>query len=273
MAKRLALLAAASLVVAAAAAVPASASGMNLDGRPAPEIRLMGGLNGASAATTLASLRGRVVCLKFWLTRCPVCRGTLPEFQRIHDRYGKSGVTCLSVVLDRPEGVAPYLREAGWTFPVGCDPDGSGSSSLYGVQHFPGDYVIGVDGIVRASTGYPENVIAEELRKFRVMEWGDVPEALRAARDAIEDGDYGEGLRQAEAAAKAPDASAAVRTAVAKLVEIARRRQDNRFARVDSLVAAGNAPAARAELQKIVADFRGTSLEERAQKKLESVGR
>jgi hypothetical protein len=176
-------------------------------------------------------------------------------------------------VIDRPEGVAPYLREAGWTFPVGCDPDGSGSSSLYGVQHFPGDYVIGIDGIVRSSSGYPENVIAEELRKFRVAEWGDVPDALRDARDAVEEGDYGTALRQAEAAAKGADASATVKSAVGRLVEIARRRQDNRFARADGLVAAGNLPAARAELQKVVADFRGTSLEERAQKKLESLGR
>jgi peroxiredoxin len=266
---RLALAAAACLAVAAAA-VPASAAGSNLDGRQAPEIRLMGGLNGATAATTLASLRGRVVCLKFWLTNCPVCRRTLPDFQRLHDRYGKSGVVCLGVVIDRPEGVAPYLREAGWTFPVGCDPDAV-SAQQYGVQHYPGDYVIGIDGIVRASAGYPENVIAEELRKYRMAEWGEVPDALRAARDAVEDGDYGEAVRQAETAAKAADASPAVKTATAKLVEIARRRQDNRFARADAYVAAGNVAAAKAELQKVLTDFRGTSLEERAQKKLESV--
>ena len=266
------LLAAAALLAALAAAVPASAAGMNFDGRPAPEIRLMGGLNGATAGTTLASLRGRVVCLKFWLTHCPICRGTLPEFQRINDRYGKSGVTCLGVVVDRPEGVAPYLREAGWTFPVGCDPEGV-SSNVYGVHHFPGDYVIGIDGVVRASGGFPDAVIAEELRKYRVAEWGEVPDALRAARDAVEDGDYGEALRQAEAVAKPADAPAAVKAAVQRLLEIARRKQDNRFARADALVAAGNVGPARGELQKVIADFRGTSLEERAKQRLDSLGR
>jgi peroxiredoxin len=267
---RLALLPAAAALAVAAAAVPASASGMNLDGRLAPEIRLSGGLNGATAATTLASLRGKVVCLKFWLTHCPVCRGTLPEFQRLHDRYGKSGVYCLSVVLDRPENVAPYLREAGWTFPVGCDPQGT-SSNQYGVSHFPGDYIIGVDGVVRSSNHFPEAVIAQELGKFRLAEWGEVPEALRAARDAVEDGDYGEALRQAEATAKAAGTTDAVKAAVARLVEIARRRQDNRFARADAFVAAGNPAAARDVLQKVVADFRGTSLEERAKQRLAAV--
>jgi peroxiredoxin len=268
---RFALFAAAAVLSSAVAAVPASASGMNLDGRAAPEIRLAAGLNGVTAATTLASLRGRVVCLKFWLTHCPICRGTLPEFQRLHERYGKSGVYCLSIVIDRPEGVAPYLREAGWSFPVGCDPEGT-TSNQYGVHHFPGDYIIGVDGIVRSSDHFPESVIAEELRKFRLAEWGTVPDALRAARDAVEDGDYGEALRQAEATAKAAGTADDVKAAVARLVEIARRRQDNRFARADAYVAARNPAAARAELQKVIADFRGTSLEERAKQRLAAVG-
>ena len=267
---RFALLPAAAALAVAAAAVPASAAGTNLDGRPAPEIRLAAGFNGATASTTLTSLRGKVVCLKFWLTHCPICRGTLPVFQRLHERYGKSGVYCLAVVIDRPEGVAPYLREAGWTFPVGCDPAGT-YSNQYGVHHFPGDYIIGVDGIVRSSDNFSESVIAEELRKFRVAEWGEVPEALRAARDAVEDGDYGEALRQGEATAKPADAPEAVKAAVARLVEIARRRQDNRFARADAFVAAGNPAAARDVLQKVVSDFRATSLEERAKQRLGAV--
>src|SRR5262245_46089628 len=76
----------------AGASRPAAAAGWDLTGRMAPEIRLSDGLNGASEATTLASLRGKVVCLKFWLTGCPVCRGTLPEFQAIHDSYSSQGV-------------------------------------------------------------------------------------------------------------------------------------------------------------------------------------
>src|SRR5262249_50476753 len=150
-------------------------------------------VNGASASTTIASLRGKVVLLKFWLTWCPICQGTLPEYQALYDRYSRSGVVCLSVVSDTAQGVSAYLRQAGWTFPVGCDPVGY-SASQYGVSHFPGDYIIGIDGIVRSSSGFPREVIEEELRKLRVAEWGTVPASLRAAQTAVEDGDYGEAL-------------------------------------------------------------------------------
>jgi peroxiredoxin len=258
-----AALAAAILVPALAA----DASGRNLDGQQAPEIRLTAGLNGASAATTLASLRGKVVCLKFWLTNCPICRGTLPEFQSLHDQYGKSGVYCLGVVIDSPEGVSPYLQQARWTFPVGCDPN-QASSSKYGVSHFPGDYVIGPDGVVRSSSGFPRQVIDEELRKARALEWGNVPPSLAAAREAVEDGDYGEALRKAEPLAAAAGAAADVKAAVARLVEIAKQRQDNRFARADAFVQAGNVAAAKQVLERVVSDFKGTSLEARAKERL-----
>jgi peroxiredoxin len=251
------------------APAPASAGGANLDGQQAPEITLTDGLNGASASTTLQSLRGKVVLLKFWLTRCPICRGTLPAYQSLHDRFGRSGVVCLSIVIDSPAGVGPYLREAGWTFPVGCDPNRV-TAARYGMNRYPGDYVIGVDGRVRYSNGFPLQLIEEEMRRQRVLELGDVPESLRAVRDAVADGDYGKALRLGEAAAKAEGAAEDVKAAVTRLADIARDRQDNRFARADALRQRGAAAQARTELERILASFKDTSLEARARERLEA---
>jgi peroxiredoxin len=266
---RRAVLVAAAFLALAQLAPAARAGGLNLDGRAAPEISLTDGLNGASAATTLQSLRGKVVLLKFWLTRCPICRGTLPAYQSLHDRYGQSGVVCLSIVIDTAAGVGPYLREAGWTFPVGCDPNRV-TASRYGMNRYPGDYVIGVDGTVRYSNGFPIQVIDEELRRQRVHELGPVPDALREARDAVEDGDYGKALRLGEAAAKAEGAAEDVKAAVARLVAIATKRQENRFARADLLRQRGAAAQARAELERTLAAFKDTSLEARAKERLEA---
>ncbi len=253
---------------ASVAAPPgAVAGGSVLDGQAAPELALVEGLNGASAATTIAAFRGRVVCLKFWLTRCPVCRATLPEFQAMHDRYGRSGLVCLGVVIDRATGVGPYLQEAGWTFAVGCDPE-SKNAAKYGVTRYPADYVIGADGVVRASNGFPREVILEELRKQRVMEWGAVPDALRGVRDLVEDGDYGGALKQGEGLARAPGASAEVRQAVERLQGIAKQRQENRLLRADELAKAGSAAEAKAEYERVIADFAGTTLEARARERL-----
>jgi peroxiredoxin len=251
-----------------AAALPAAAGGRDLDGRPAPEIRLVGGLNGITASTTLASLRGKVVCLKFWLTNCPICRGTMPAFQAVQDQYGRSGVVTLGIVIDKPEGVTPYVRQQGFTFGVGCDPSAV-STTGYGIQRYPADYVIGIDGVVKASNrGFPRDVIEDELRRYRLAEWGTVPDALRGARDAVADGDYGTALRLAEAAAKAPGADEAVRRAATRLAEIAGQKLENRFARADAVAQAGGVRDARAQLQKALADFAGTSLEARAKERL-----
>jgi peroxiredoxin len=251
---------------------PADAGrGSDFTGQPAPELALTDGLNGASAATTIASLRGKIVCLKFWLTRCPVCRATLPEFQGLADRYGRSGVVCLGVVIDSAAGVGPYLREAGWTFQVGCDPAGR-NAARYGVQAYPADYVIGPDGIVRASNGFRREVIEDEMRKLRVLELGPVPAGAETVRDAVEENDYGTALRRAEALARAPAASAATKAFADRVTQIAQQRQDNRFARADALRASGHVVEAKAELAKILADFKGTSLEARAKQRLDSAG-
>jgi peroxiredoxin len=262
---RTALLAA---LVVSAASLPASAAGKNLDGRVPPEIRLTGGLNGITASTTLASLKGKVVCLKFWLTACPICRGTLPAFQAVQDQYGRSGVVTLGLVIDTPEGVTPYVRQQGFTFGVGCDPSAN-STKGYGIDRYPADYVIGIDGVVRASNrGWPADVIEDELRRYRVAEWGTVPDALRGARDAVADGDYGAALRLAETAAKAPGADEAVRTATTRLAALAQQKLENRFARADASAAAGAVREARLQLQKALADFTGTSLEAKAKERL-----
>src|SRR5687767_13044102 len=182
-------------VLLAGAASPAAAGGRNLNGQAAPELTLKDGLNGASAQTTLASLRGKIVCLKFWLTHCPICQGTLPEFQAIHDRYGRSGVYCLGVVVDDAAGVGAYVRTKGWSFPIGCDPDGR-SAARYGVGRYPADYVVGVDGVVRSSKGFSRETIETELRKVRVLELGTVPPGCEPSREAVEEGNYGEALRR-----------------------------------------------------------------------------
>jgi peroxiredoxin len=261
-----------ALLALAAVARPAQAGGKDLTGQPAPELVLTGGLNGVGAATNLASYRGQVVCLKFWLTHCPKCRGTLPDFQAIHDRYGRSGVVCLGVVIDSPAGVTPYVKDKGWTFGVGCDPDAA-NATKYGVKSYPADYVIGADGVVRASNGFPRETIEEELRKARVAELGELPGSLRAVRDAVEEGNYGVALRLAEQAAKAEGAGQDVKAAAEKVLAIATRRQDNRFARADALVAAGRGADAKALLEDILKDFQGTSLEAKASARLAALAK
>jgi hypothetical protein len=55
-------------------AIPSSASagpGSPYAANPAPEIVLADGINGVTAQTTLASLRGRPVLIALWIPICP----------------------------------------------------------------------------------------------------------------------------------------------------------------------------------------------------------
>jgi hypothetical protein len=98
-----------------------------------------------------------------------------------------------------------------------------------------------------------------------------VPDALAPVRDLVEANDYGSALRKAEELAKAEGASAEVKAAVGRLAAIARQRQDNRFLRVDSLTRERGRAAGLAEAQRILDDFKGTSLEARAQERVNAL--
>jgi hypothetical protein len=105
------------------------------------------------------------------------------------------------------------------------------------------------------------------------MELGEVPASLGGVRDAVEEGNYGEALRRAEAAAKAATAGDDVKAAAARVLDIATRRQENRFARADALVASGRTADARAVLEDVLKDFQATALEARARERLAALGK
>ena len=99
----------------------------------------------------------------------------------------------------------------------------------------------------------------------------NVPKFRELAAYLVENGDYGAALRQGETLAKADGAAADVKAAVTKLATVARLRQDNRFLRIDGLVKDGNKAQALADAQRILDDFKGTSLEARAKERVDAL--
>jgi len=113
------LVALGSLLVSAP---PASASG------PAkkPEVTLQV-LDWDQTEKLIAGHRGKVVVVDIWTTTCQTCLEGFPELVRLHERYGKDGLVCVSVACDydgiadkppefyRPQ-VLRFLRQQGATF-------------------------------------------------------------------------------------------------------------------------------------------------------------
>ncbi|MCC7373031.1 MAG: TIGR03435 family protein [Verrucomicrobiales bacterium] len=75
--------------------------------------------------TTWSALRGNVVVLDFWSTKCGPCVQGIPEFNRLVNQCRDLPVRFVAVTDEKPEVVRRFLREhpmEGW---IGLDTDGS----------------------------------------------------------------------------------------------------------------------------------------------------
>lgn len=249
---------------------PCDAEGATLTGLLAPELTFPTGLNGVARGQTLSAYRGKVVWLKFWLRDCPRCRKTLPLAQELHELYGKSGLVVLTVVHQfAPDQVRPFLEKEGYTFPVACDPTGA-LAQAYQVNHRPTDYVIGVDGRVKVSNGGPEDMLHDELARYRVAELGRVPVGLESVRDEVRAWRYGPALKQAAAAAAANEAPAEVRDFAARLDGLAARKLDEDVERGNVLLRRKRPDEARLLLEALATGHAGTVLAAKAEAALEA---
>ncbi|MBI2468114.1 MAG: TlpA family protein disulfide reductase [Candidatus Rokubacteria bacterium] len=99
---------------------------------------------------SLASYRGKVVFLNFWATWCPPCLVEMPAMERLHGRLRDKGFVVLAISLDADEGaVPPFLKEHGFTFPVGLD-SRQRVAALYGVLALPSTFLLDRKGRVVA---------------------------------------------------------------------------------------------------------------------------
>ena len=89
--------------------------------------------------------RGPVVAAFFKIS-CPVCQFTFPFLERLHQRYGSSGVTVLGVSQDDARATKGFASEYGVTFPLVLDPDGYAVSNAYGLTNVPTIFLIEYGG-------------------------------------------------------------------------------------------------------------------------------
>lgn len=58
----------------------------------------------------LASLRGRVVVLTFWSTKCEICRSEIPKLNGFISKFDESQVVFLAPTLENDQRLEPFLR-------------------------------------------------------------------------------------------------------------------------------------------------------------------
>jgi peroxiredoxin len=140
------------LLILMALAVGAAAQQGLSNGANAPQFSLAG-IDGQTY--DLNQLRGKVVLVTFWSTRCNICHSELPNMNRLATRYKGQPVVFLALTMDNESKVAAYLKSNEFDFTI--VPNSFGAVLQYAdrdregniAMGFPAYYLIDQNGIVR----------------------------------------------------------------------------------------------------------------------------
>lgn len=111
----------------------------------------------APAPVTLASLRGRVVLLNFWVFTCGNCTRTVPSLVRFDSLYRPQGLTIIGIHTPEfppyagehdKDNVARALARQGIAYPNAQDNDNR-TWDLYGIRFWPSFVLIDKQGRIR----------------------------------------------------------------------------------------------------------------------------
>ncbi|MFT3836365.1 MAG: TlpA disulfide reductase family protein [Myxococcaceae bacterium] len=115
-----------------------------------------------------------VVLLAFWDTWCEPCKTELPHLNRIYQAKKDQGFVVFAISMDDPSTamqVAPYVHEAGFTFPVLLDPNNKAANLYNTHKSAPYTVLIGRDGsIAQEGAGFdPATVKPMEERIEKLL--------------------------------------------------------------------------------------------------------
>jgi thiol-disulfide isomerase/thioredoxin len=112
-------------------------------GAVAPEISAKDWLN-ASAAPTLAALRGQVVLVEFWATWCGPCIQSIPHLNALQKKYADRGFKLVSLTEQDRNGIESFTRRTPMNYLIGTE--GEATFDRYGVSGIPAAFVVDKTG-------------------------------------------------------------------------------------------------------------------------------
>lgn len=106
----------------------------------------------------LEDLRGKVVVLTFWSTRCPICESEIPKFNQIADKYNGKDVVFLGLTMENEVMVAAHLKKKPFNYTIlpnslgvimkYADKDSAGNFNI----SYPSTFVIDQNGNIALKT-------------------------------------------------------------------------------------------------------------------------
>jgi thiol-disulfide isomerase/thioredoxin len=117
----------------------------NNTSKPAPPFEL--GLYTSTKKVKLEDYKGKVVLLTFWFPGCGPCRGEMPHFQNVVDKFDTNRLAYLgiNVLPDQDEYVLPFMKNTKFSFtPLRGTSDWA--QKTYHVRGEPTNFLIDQDG-------------------------------------------------------------------------------------------------------------------------------
>jgi peroxiredoxin len=120
----------------------------------------------------LTELKGKVVLLTFWSTKCPICAAEIPQLNQLARSYQDREVVFLGLTMENVNKVEAHLKKKPFAFNVipnsfdvvlkYADKDGDGKISM----GFPAHFLINQKGEIELKTnGFDKTELLDERIK------------------------------------------------------------------------------------------------------------
>ncbi|WP_452223945.1 peroxiredoxin family protein [Lacinutrix chionoecetis] len=105
----------------------------------------------------LSELKGKVVVLNFWFTKCGPCIQEMPSLNALVKDYKNKNVIFLAITFNKKGVVENFLDEHKFNYTIAAN--ANDVISMYGVQSYPTSIVINQKGeIILKELGYRTNI-------------------------------------------------------------------------------------------------------------------
>ncbi len=121
-------------------------------------------LNMLGESVELSNLKGKVVILTFWSTKCQICVSEMPKLNNLVDKYDGREVEFLALTMNQQDIVENFLKKK--TFKFNILPNSFGVVLKYADRDragrlnmgFPAHFVVNQDGkVVLKTSGFKQS--------------------------------------------------------------------------------------------------------------------
>ncbi len=144
----------------------------------APEVQLK---DSKGKPFSLAALKGQVVVVDFWASWCGPCRKSMPELDKLQDRFADQGVKVVGISLDEETAaVGSFLEQVPVRFTILQDATGR-TGEAFSVVAMPTTFLIDREGRIAARFEGGAHVQEEAAAVAALLAGSPAPKEVRIA--------------------------------------------------------------------------------------------